>query len=80
VPYAFVLSLCALQMRQAEVESSQAAAGLQAYQQLGQVNHALLLMLLQQWHGAADSASRQELALPSAERIEAILPSDEKDG
>jgi hypothetical protein len=66
-------------MRQAEVESSQAAAGLQAYQQLGQVNQSLLLMLLQQWHSAADSASRQELALPKAERVEVMLPSDKQD-
>jgi hypothetical protein len=66
-------------MRQVEVESSQAAAGLQAYQQLGQVNQSLLLMLLQQWHSAADSTSRQELAMPSAERVEVMLPSDKQD-
>ncbi|KAF6259226.1 hypothetical protein COO60DRAFT_1030833 [Scenedesmus sp. NREL 46B-D3] len=66
-------------VRQAEVESSQAAAGLQAYQQLGQVNHALLLMLLQQWHQAADSASRLELSLPSSERVDSMMPSDNKD-
>jgi hypothetical protein len=62
-------------VRQAEVASSQAAAGVQTYQQLGQVNHALLLLLLQQWHSAADAASRQELVMPSADRVESIMPS-----
>uniref|UniRef100_A0A383VHB8 Small ribosomal subunit protein uS10 domain-containing protein n=1 Tax=Tetradesmus obliquus TaxID=3088 RepID=A0A383VHB8_TETOB len=65
-------------VRQAEVASSQAAAGLTAYQQLGQANHALLLLLLQQWHGAADAASRRELALPDEQRLQTMLPADNK--
>jgi hypothetical protein len=65
-------------VRQAEVASSQAAAGLQAYQQLGQVNHALLLMLLQQWHAAADAAGRRELVMPPAERVDSMLAGNSK--
>ncbi|WIA41012.1 hypothetical protein OEZ86_004651 [Tetradesmus obliquus] len=65
-------------VRQAEVASSQAAAGLAAYQQLGQANHALLLLLLQQWHAAADAASRRELALPDEQRLQSMVPADSK--
>jgi hypothetical protein len=58
--------------RQAQVEAQQQPAAAKTYGQYGEATKAALLLLLQQWHRAADGASRAQLGMPSAERVDGL--------
>lgn len=61
------------QAMQQQADASQEGAALRGYQQFGDAGRAVLLLLLQRWHSAADGGARQQLGLPDVDRAQQMV-------